>query len=98
MIVPPVAGDPNDADERKRRVLDDIDELAEDPEVENDPRRRRQLRSLEQEVKANAITPEQGEMELARRTRARSAARGDRVAPLSASLRRNRPSALLPDG
>ena len=82
MFAPPVAGEPNDADERKRRVLDEIDELAEDPEVQNDPRRRRQLRSLEQEVKANAITPEQGEMELATHTRALGRTRRPRRATI----------------
>lgn len=61
MFTPPV--EPTNSEETKRRVLEEIEELAEDPELDDQPRTRRQLRSLKQEVLANAITPEHGAME-----------------------------------
>jgi len=93
-ITPPVAGDAAASEEKKRRVLDDIEELAEDPELDEDSAEKRQLRSLKQEVLANAITPEQGEMELD--AHARTLGRGKSSAARIAEPPRTYAKSLLP--
>jgi len=93
-ITPPVAGDAAASEEKKRRVLDDIEELAEDPELDEDSAEKRQLRSLKQEVLANAITPEQGEMELD--AHARTLGRGKSSAVRIAEPPRTYAKSLLP--